>query len=213
MIAILDYRAGNLQSVLCAVEHLGYEGRVTDDHAVIRKAERVIFPGVGAAGATMQNLRMLGLDTLLKDEICPSGTPMLGICIGIQIIFERSEEDDAECLGLLKGRVRRFSRSHGLKIPQIGWNKVDFTQPHPIFDGVQRGSHFYFVNSYYPEPAEHGLVYATADYGETFACVVAKKNLVATQFHLEKSGPPGLKMLDNFCRWGGAEALEGRTQC
>ena len=204
MIAIIDYRGGNLQSVLRAVEHLGHEAAITDDAKMIRAAERVIFPGVGAAGATMENLRKLGLDTLLKDEIHPSGVPMLGICIGIQIIFESSDEDEAKCLGILPGTVRRFSESRGLKIPQIGWNEVHFVKPHPIFAGVRDGSHFYFVNSYHPVPSDPELVYATADYGERFPCVVGRSNLVATQFHLEKSGAPGLKMLDNFCRWNGS---------
>ncbi|MFW6158410.1 MAG: imidazole glycerol phosphate synthase subunit HisH [Planctomycetota bacterium] len=203
MIAIIDYRAGNLQSVLRAVEHLGHEAAITDDHEAIRAAERVIFPGVGAAGATMRNLRELGLDALLRDEIFPNGTPMLGICIGIQILFERSEEDDTTCLGILPGRVRRFDESHGLKIPQIGWNQVTFEKPHPIFRGVRDGAHYYFVNSYVPEPANDSLVYARAEYGESFPCVVGRANLVATQFHLEKSGPVGLKMLDNFCGWDG----------
>ena len=203
MIAIIDYRAGNLQSVLRAVEYLGHEAKITDDPKTIRSADRVIFPGVGAAGATMDNLRKLGLDTLLKDEIFPCGTPMLGICIGIQIIFEESEEDDARCLGILRGDVRRFTESRGLKVPQIGWNRVAFVKSHPMFQGVPDGSHFYFVNSYRPVPADRGTVYATTDYGGPFACLVAHRNLVATQFHLEKSGEVGLKMLDNFCRWDG----------
>jgi len=203
MIAIIDYRAGNLSSVLCAVEHLGHEAVITGDLDAIRSAERVIFPGVGAAGSTMENLRALGLDTLLRDEIYPSGVPMLGICIGIQIIFETSEEDDAACLGILKGTVKRFPESLGLKIPQIGWNQVTFTRPHMIFDGVPDGSHFYFVNSYRPAPASEEVVHATTEYGETFPSVVAKGNLAATQFHLEKSGEAGLKMLENFCRWDG----------
>ena len=203
MIAIIDYRAGNLSSVLCAVEHLGHEAVITGDAGVIRAATSVIFPGVGAAGSTMENLRTLGLDTLLRDEIYPSGMPMLGICIGIQIIFESSDEDDAACLGILEGTVKRFPESRGLKIPQIGWNKVTFTKPHPIFDGVQDGSHFYFVNSYRPVPADAEIVCATTEYGDTFPSVVAKGNLVATQFHLEKSGEAGLKMLDDFCRWDG----------
>jgi len=204
VIAIIDYRAGNLRSVLRAVEHLGHQGQITADRDVIRSAERIIFPGVGAAGATMENLRALGLDVLLKNEIFPSGKPMLGICIGIQIIFERSEEDNTECLGILPGYVRRFDRSHGLKIPQIGWNRVTFARPHPIFADVPDGAHYYFVNSYYPVPSDAGLVHATSEYGDVFPCVVAKGNLVATQFHLEKSGPVGLRMLDNFCRWNGA---------
>ena len=203
MIAIIDYRAGNLQSVLCAAEHLGHKGTITDDADVIRSAERVILPGVGAAGATMENLRRLGLDTVLRDEVFPSGVPMLGICIGIQIIFERSEEEGTECLGILPGYVRRFDGPRNLKIPQIGWNEVRFAKPHAVFEGVPDRSHFYFVNSYYPVPADADLVCATAEYGDVFPCVVAKDNLVATQFHLEKSGPVGLRMLDNFCRWDG----------
>lgn len=203
MIAIIDYRAGNLPSVLCALEHLGHEAVITDNVDVIRSAERVIFPGVGAAGSTMENLRALGLDTLLRDEIYPSGTPMLGICIGVQIIFETSEEDDAACLGIVGGTVKRFPVSAGLKIPQIGWNKVSFAKPHPIFEDVPDGAHYYFVNSYHPVPSSNDVVYATTDYGVEFASVVAQGNLIATQFHLEKSGEVGLKMLDNFCRWDG----------
>jgi glutamine amidotransferase len=203
VIAIIDYRAGNLPSVLRAVEHLGHEAVIADDAAAIRSAERVIFPGVGAAGATMENLRKLGLDTLLRDEILPRGIPMLGICIGVQIIFERSDEDDAECLGLLPGTVVRFNPARGLKIPQIGWNDVHFTRPHPLFEGVADGSHVYFVNSFYPRPGDESVVFAKAEYGNEFACVVGRDNLVATQFHLEKSGEVGLRMLDNFCRWDG----------
>jgi len=204
MIAIIDYGAGNLPSVLCALDHLGHEAVITEDLDVIRSAERVIFPGVGAAGSTMENLRTLGLDTLLRDEIYPSGTPMLGICIGVQIIFESSEEDRAACLGIVEGTVKRFPAFAGLKIPQIGWNKVSFTKEHPIFKNVPDGSYYYFVNSYHPAPSSDDVVYATTDYGETFASVVAQGNLVATQFHLEKSGEVGLKMLDNFCRWDGS---------
>jgi glutamine amidotransferase len=203
VIAIIDYRAGNLSSVLRAVEHLGHDAAITDDPDAICSADRVIFPGVGAAGATMQNLRELGLDAVLRDEVFPSGTPMLGICIGVQIVFERSEEDDATCLGMLPGEVVRFDPRHGLKIPQIGWNDIHFMRPHPLFEGVADGSHVYFVNSYYPRPADGELVFAEADYGDTFACVVGRGNLVATQFHLEKSGEVGLRMLDNFCRWDG----------
>jgi len=201
MIAIIDHKAGNLQSVLRALEHLGHDAVITDQPSVIRSAERVILPGVGAAGATMSNLRRLGLDTLLRDEIFPSGTPMLGICIGIQILFERSEEDDATCLGIIPGVVKRYAPAPGLKIPQIGWNDIHIEKPHELFRDVPDGSHVYFVNSYYPQPASPDLIYATADYGGRFACVVALRNLIATQFHLEKSGEVGLRMLDNFCRW------------
>ena len=202
-IAIVDYKAGNLASVRTAVEHLGFEPVVTDDPARVREAERVIFPGVGRAGAAMAELRRLGLDAALVEGVYKRGVPMLGICIGIQIVFERSAEDDAECLGILPGSVERFPPSVG-KVPQIGWNQVDFALPHPIFRGVESGSDFYFVNSYHPVPADEGLIAATTEYGgHRFASVVAKGNLVATQFHLEKSGPVGLKMLANFLEWDG----------
>ncbi len=136
MIAIVDYRAGNLTSVLRAVRHLGHEAEITDDPRKIRAAERVIFPGVGAAGETMSNLRKLALDGVLRDDVFRAGKPMLGICIGVQVIFERSEENDAQCLGLLPGEVRRFPARAGLKVPQIGWNSVRQLRPHPIMQGV-----------------------------------------------------------------------------
>jgi glutamine amidotransferase len=169
----------------------------------------VVFPGVGRAGAAMANLRRLGLDRALAEDVYARGTPMLGICIGIQVVFEASAEDDAECLGILPGRVERFPASAG-KVPQIGWNQVDFERAHPLFDGVADGSDFYFVNSYYPVPTERDAVAATSDYGGVrFASVVARANLVATQFHLEKSGPAGLRMLRNFLEWDRATAAAG----
>ena len=201
MIAIIDYGAGNLTSVLRAVNRLGREGEITSDPARIRSAERAIFPGVGAAGETMAHLRKLRLDAVLR-EAFEDGKPLLGICIGVQIIFERSEEDGAVCLGLLPGEVKRFPGA-GLKVPQIGWNQVVYRKPHPLFSGVPDGAEFYFVNSYYPAPKDDGLVFATSEYGIQFASVVGRGNLVATQFHLEKSGEVGLRMLDNFCKWDG----------
>jgi len=207
LIAIVDYRAGNLTSVLRAVRHLGHEAEITDDAEKIRAAERVIFPGVGAAGETMNNLNKLGLADVLRRDVFAAGKPLLGICIGIQVIFEHSEENDTRCLGLLPGRVKRFPADGSLKIPQIGWNRVRRTRPHPLFEGVPDDAEFYFVNSYRPVPADKSLVHAVTEYGVAFASVVALANLVATQFHLEKSGEVGLKMLDNFCRW------EGRMPC
>lgn len=206
MIAIVDYRAGNLTSVLRAVKHLGHDAEITDDPEKIRSAERVIFPGVGAAGETMSNLRKLGLDKVLAGDVFRAGKPMLGICIGVQVIFERSEENDARCLGLIAGEVKRFPPAVG-KVPQIGWNAVRYAAPHPLFEGVPDGAEFYFVNSYYPAPAGPELVFAYTKYGISFASVVGCRNLVATQFHLEKSGEVGLKMLDNFCRWDGSTSL------
>ena len=203
MIAIVDYGAGNLASVLRAIESLGREGKITADPDDVRRAERVIFPGVGAAGATMECLRASGLDEVLRRDVFAVGKPMLGICIGVQVIFERSEEDDAACLGLLRGEVRRFPQRPGFKVPQIGWNQVRFARAHPLFAGVEDGSEFYFVNSYYPVPAAPESVLATTEYAVEFASVVGARNLVATQFHLEKSGRVGLKMLENFCGWNG----------
>jgi glutamine amidotransferase len=203
MIAIVDYRAGNLTSVARALEHLGHQCEITDQAEKIRAADRVILPGVGAAGATMENLHRLGLDHVLRDDVIAAGKPFLGICIGIQILMERSEEDDARCLGVVAGAVRRFPAAvdgRPLKVPQIGWNQVRQTRAHPIFAGVADHSHFYFVNSYYPVPSDPAVTIATAQHGVTFCAAIARDNLVATQFHLEKSGAPGLRLLDNFCR-------------
>lgn len=206
MIAIVDYRAGNLTSVGRALEHLGHAFEITNRAERIRAAERVILPGVGAAGATMENLRALGLDRVLREEVCGAGKPFLGICIGIQVLLERSEENGAECLGVIAGRVARFPSStdgRPLKVPQIGWNRVRQTRTHPLFAAVPDHIHFYFVNSYYPIPADPALAIATADYGVSFVAALARDNVVATQFHLEKSGEAGLKVLDNFCRFKG----------
>ena len=200
MIAIVDYNAGNVTSVLRAVQHLGFEAEITSDLERIQSAQKIIFPGVGAAKATMVELQKRGLDLLLQESF-RSGTPMLGICIGIQILFEHSSEEDTNCLGLLSGQVEQFSASHDYKVPQIGWNTVRQAQPHWIFAGIPDRSYFYFVNSYYPIPSDHEIQIGYTHYKVDFCSVVAKKNLVATQFHLEKSGTVGLKMLDNFLKY------------
>ncbi|MBF6569871.1 MAG: imidazole glycerol phosphate synthase subunit HisH [Candidatus Binataceae bacterium] len=203
MIAIVDYRAGNLTSVARALEHLGHHCEVTDRADRIRAADQVILPGVGAAGATMENLSRLGLIEVMRDEVIAAGKPFLGICIGIQVLLDRSDEDDTRCLGVVVGNVRRFPSvidGKPLKVPQIGWNRVRQRLPHPIFDGIPDQSHFYFVNSYYPLPTDPAVVIATSEYGMEFCAALAKGNLIATQFHLEKSGAAGLRMLDNFCR-------------
>ncbi|HEX4209123.1 MAG TPA: imidazole glycerol phosphate synthase subunit HisH, partial [Candidatus Binataceae bacterium] len=148
-------------------------------------------------------LRALGLSNVIRKDVVKAGKPFLGICIGIQVLMERSDEDDAQCLGLIPGEVLRFPSvvdGQPFKVPQIGWNRVHQTIAHPIFEGVPDDSYFYFVNSYYPVPAEDSDIIATANYGVTFTAAVARGNIVATQFHLEKSGAAGLKMLDNFCR-------------
>jgi glutamine amidotransferase len=204
MIAIVDYKAGNLTSVARALDHLGHRCEITDRPEKVRAADRVILPGVGAAGATMENLHALGLDECLRNEVVKAGAPFLGICIGIQVLLDRSEEDGGvNCLGIVPGRVVKFPKSidgRPLKVPQIGWNRVRQERPHPIFAGVPDNTHFYFVNSYYPVADDASVVIGASDYGVPFAAAIARDNVIATQFHLEKSGTAGLRMLDNFCR-------------
>lgn len=206
MIAIIDYKAGNLTSVERAVLHLGHEVHVTHDPNTIRAAERIIFPGVGAAGQAMADLKSLGLDALLKEAFA-AGKPILGICLGTQIIFDHSEENDTQCLGLIPGEVKRFpdplfDNDTRLKIPHMGWNQVSFIS-HPVFANIDPANEFYFVHAYYPEVADNAreLIAGTTHYGFTFTSAVARDNLVAVQFHPEKSGPGGLALLNNFCTW------------
>lgn len=203
-ITILDYGAGNLTSVASAVRHLGHEPVVTSDPDRVRRAEKVIFPGVGAAGASMENLARLGLDRALL-EVHGSGRPVLGICIGCQVALSSSEEDGGTtCLGIIPGSVRRFAFAPGVrrKVPHMGWNEVSFTGDHPVFSGIAAQSQFYFVHSYYPVPTDTTVVAGTALYGGVrFAAAMARDNLALVQFHTEKSGPPGLKILQNFLDW------------
>jgi glutamine amidotransferase len=203
MITLIDYKAGNLTSVRRALDHLGLPCQISADPEVVRRADKLIFPGVGAAGAAMGVLRERGLDMALKESFA-AGTPILGICIGCQIILDHSEEDDAACLGLLSGRTIRFSVSDPLlKIPHMGWNAVTVTRPHPILSHLRPGDEFYFVHSYYPQPADSSQIYATSDYGGEFPVAIGKDNLFAVQFHTEKSGEIGLKVLSNFAKWAG----------
>ena len=208
MIAIIDYRAGNLTSVQLAFETLKARAEITNDAGRILDAERVVFPGVGAAGASMANLSELKLVEAIH-AVVARGTPFLGICVGTQVALERSDEDGGvDCLGLLAGRVRLFQPSSPWdKVPQMGWNSVQQRRPHPLFDGIGDDSEFYFVHSYYPEPSDESCICGTTDYADvTFASVLGKDNLFATQFHPEKSGRIGLRLLANFCRWDGKEA-------
>lgn len=210
MIGIVDYRAGNLTSVARALESLHEKWVITDDSEKLDAASHIIFPGVGAAGAAMANLRERGLDGQLQKWV-RQGKPVLGICLGTQVIFERSEEGDTPCLGIVSGTVRRFpagleAGGERLKIPHMGWNRVAFRKGHPVFADVPEGAEFYFVHSYYPAPADEGSAAGWTEYGIRFCSAVAKENLVAVQFHPEKSGRPGLAILANFCRWGGRYA-------
>lgn len=206
MIAIIDYDAGNLASVKRAVAHIGFDCRVTNDLGRIAAADRIIFPGVGAAGTAMQSLRKLGLDKALKTAY-QAGKPILGICLGTQIVLSHSRENDTACLGLLKGEVDAFDRharlpdGGQLKIPHMGWNHIQRLKPHPLLADIGPEDEFYFVHSFYPSPEDPDHLLATTTYGVTFASVIGCRNLLATQFHLEKSGRPGLTMLKNFCTW------------
>ncbi|MBT3376875.1 MAG: imidazole glycerol phosphate synthase subunit HisH [Lentisphaerae bacterium] len=205
MIAIVDYRAGNLTSVRLAFEALNVPCTVTSSAADVLAAERVVFPGVGAAGAAMRALRSLGLEDTIR-QVVAAGTPFLGICLGTQIILEESEEDDGTaCIGVLPGRVPRFRPVDRYdKIPQIGWNAVTSRRPHPLLDGIEQDSEFYFVHSYYPAPSRPEHIIGETTYADaTFASIIGTNNLFATQFHPERSGRIGLKLLENFTRWDG----------
>jgi len=206
MIAIIDYDAGNLASVARAVSHLGYANVITRNVEEIRSAGRIIFPGVGAAGSAMTSLKRLGIDAVLH-EAFNQGKPMLGICLGTQIIMGYSEENQTPCLGIIPGIVRAFSPdlrdSDGirLKIPQMGWNRVQPVKDHPVLAGLKETDEFYFVHGFYPEPAHSDHIVGTTHYGIQFASIVGYRNILATQFHLKKSGKPGLALLNNFCQW------------
>ena len=170
-------------------------------------AVHVIFPGVGAAGEAMAYLREKKLDIWLKNWLS-TGKPLMGICLGTQIILDYSEENDTNCIGLVAGSTKRFpdkltSEGQALKIPHMGWNSVKFRRSHPVFQDISPDAEFYFVHSYYPAPSDEAAVLGTTDYGMNFCSVLAKENLVAMQFHPEKSGRPGLQILRNFCAWRG----------
>jgi len=198
MIAILDYRAGNLRSVAKALEAVGVRPVITDDPAIVAQADGLVVPGQGSAVDAMKNLTQLGLVEPLKRYV-ESGRPFLGVCLGEQIIFESSEEGPGvTCLGLIPGTVRRLPG--GQKVPQIGWNSVRITRPHPLLEGVPSDEYFYFVHSFYVDPADPAVTVGETDYGVTFASIVAHNNVFATQFHPEKSSGIGLKIYENFAR-------------
>ncbi len=200
---IVDYDAGNLKSVQRACAEVGVRAVVSSDPARLLDAERVIFPGVGAAGSAMRSLRRAGLDDALKTAI-DAGKPVLGICLGLQISLDHSEEQDTRTLGIVPGAVRRFrfDRSE-LKIPHMGWNEVRPVRAHPLLEDIERGDEFYFVHGYYPVPARDEDVCALTDYETEFASAVGWGSYFATQFHPEKSGRVGLRLLEKFARWSG----------
>jgi glutamine amidotransferase len=203
-IAIIDYGAGNLRSVANAIRKLGYHPRVTSDPGEVLDAAIVILPGVGAAANTMNSLEERGMTNAIR-QLIQQGRPLFAVCVGLQILLSGTEEGGwHECLGTIPGIVRKLPL--GLKIPHIGWNQVKQRLTHPIFDGIPDEANFYFVHSFYAEPEDMSVVAGTTSYGVSICSMVIKDNLVATQFHPEKSGEHGLKMYDNFLKI----ALDGR---
>jgi glutamine amidotransferase len=210
IVAVVDYGTSNLRSVAKALEHVA-RGRcrvqITSDAALIREADRVVFPGQGAIGQCMQSLRRLGLDAVLKE--CVREKPYLGLCLGLQSLFDDSEEDGGTAgLGIIPGRVVRFPQPHHdpasgerLKVPHMGWNEVVPSHAHPLWQGIAPGTRFYFVHSYYVVPDDPAAVAATTNYGFDFACAAAKDHIFAVQFHPEKSQYAGLRLLENFLNW------------
>jgi len=194
VIAVIDYGAGNIRSIINGLRRAGAEVKIAEEPGTLKHADAVVLPGVGAFGDAMEKLA--GFKTAISDAV-DSGKPLLGLCLGIQVILEESEESPGiEGLGLLRGGCRRFRGK--LKVPHIGWNTVKKTRDTPLLDDIRDGEYFYFVHSYYVEPEDHGAVAAETEYMVKFPSVVADGNIFATQFHPEKSGDAGLRILKNF---------------
>lgn len=198
MLAIIDYQMGNLRSVQKGFERFGHEAVITSDVKTLAAADKLVLPGVGAFADAIAELRRRDLAPVIRDAIA-AGKPFLGICLGLQLLFEVSHEDgEHEGLGVLAGEVRRFTLPHPYKVPHMGWNRVRYTRRPPIFADVADGSHFYFVHSYYVVPRDAALVAGTADYPDPFCAMIWRENLFATQFHPEKSQTAGLAVLKGF---------------
>ena len=206
LVTIVDYDAGNIRSVQRACSAVGMKARVSADPEELLAADRLIFPGVGTAESAMQILRQRGLDEALQ-QYFNLGKPLLGICLGLQVVLDTTEEGQETCLGIIPGGCHKFQFADpALKVPQMGWNQVELKQHHPMFDNIQSGDEFYFVHSYYAQPSHTENVLAETIYGDiAFASVIGKQNLFATQFHLEKSGRLGLALLSSFAKWDGSE--------
>lgn len=198
MIAIIDYGAGNLQSVKKALDFIGAENIITDDPEKIKSADKVLLPGVGSFGDAMYSMEKSGLVETVK-ECALSGKPFLGICLGLQLLFEESEESPGvKGLGIFKGKIKKFSSDMGLKIPHIGWNSLEIKQNDTLFKDIPENSYVYFVHSYYLHAEDENDIATVTNYGIDFHSAVGKNNVFATQFHPEKSGDVGLQILRNF---------------
>lgn len=195
-VAIIDYGVGNLRSVEKAFAATGCEAIVSSDERELRNAPRLVLPGVGAFGACMKALSERGFHQLVREK-AREGTPLLGVCVGMQLLFDESDEFGATCgLGLLRGRVRRFEND--LVAPQVGWNRIHQKRPHALFEGIADGAFCYFVHSFYCEPEDDQVIMGETEYGARYASVVARQNICGVQFHPEKSQDVGLRMLRNF---------------
>jgi len=215
VVAVIDYGMGNLHSVASALEHVGaHKVIVTHDPELIREADRVVFPGVGAMRDCMAEIRRLECDKLLLDVLDNRHMPVLAICVGMQALLTHSQENDGvDCLDILPGEVRYFgdalqnAQGDRLKVPHMGWNRVQQIRPHALWQGIEQNARFYFVHSYYVDAVDRGLVAGSADYGLSIDAALARDNLFAVQFHPEKSAAAGLQLLRNFLDWNGEEAV------
>ena len=201
-VVVVDYGSGNLRSVARALEKAGVSPVISEDPKQLITADAVVLPGVGAGDSAMKALNRRGLTPALQEFIV-TGLPFLGVCLGLHLLMERTEEGDVACLGIVKGQVRRLPP--GLKVPHMGWNLVETSGEHPVLKDVPRSGYFYFVHSYYVEPTEENPVLGVTEYGLPFCSVLAVDNVIATQFHPEKSGPLGLKLYANFVRQAARE--------
>ena len=202
MPVIVDYAAGNVRSVQRACQHVGMEAEISASPEVVLAADKLIFPGVGSAESAVDTLKARGLDEAIV-QYYASGRPLLGICIGLQIALEHTEEGNKTCLGIVEGACERFDfTDRSIKVPHIGWNEVTPERSHPMLADIRNGDEFYFVHSYFARPLHKEDVLGTTDYGDvTFCSIIGRDNLIATQFHPEKSGEPGLKLLAAFKCW------------
>lgn len=205
-VAIIDYGVGNLRSVEKAFAATGCEASISSDASFLRTADRLVLPGVGAFAACMKALTQRGFDRLVRER-ADAGTPLLGVCVGMQLLFEESEEfGSTRGLALLKGRVRKFDGD--LIVPQVGWNRIHQKRPHALFEGIANGSFCYFVHSFYCEPENEAVVAGETEYGRRYASVVAQRNVCGVQFHPEKSQDVGLRLLKNFAEVSRKDAKE-----